>query len=149
MNVSMEKTSRGIHFLLFYIFLDKTYKIDDPPYSHCSFFPLHPLYLLFQPPPPDMFIYNNASCANKLLARWTVSSCEAGSETSGMGEALKSTVCGSSLDPTQPLEGLGNKALPSGGLEGWAAACVTHPPRLIPSWLFPLITIWAYLNCTF
>lgn len=61
----------------------------------------------------------------------------------------KHAVCCSSLDPTQPLEGLSNKALPSGGLWGWAAACVTHPPKLISSWFLPLITIPAHLNVRF
>lgn len=48
MNVSIKKTkhlSCISHFLLFYIFLDKTYK-DDPQYSSCFFFP-HCILFIF------------------------------------------------------------------------------------------------------
>lgn len=106
--------------------------------------PLFPLSLLLQPPPPDAFIYNCASCANKLLARWALSSWEAGGIR--RSKALKRPVCGVSLDP---MEGWDDGEPPSGGLRGLAVVCVTHPPRLIPSCFFPLIAFRVLLDYSF
>lgn len=114
--------------------------------------PLYPHNLPFCPPPPDMFIYRGASCANKLFTWWTTGSQEKGSNRSGTAKPLQSstpTPPNSSLELAQPLEGFSRKALPSGGLRGRATACVTHPLRLRSSWMVPLITGRAHMKLSF
>lgn len=108
--------------------------------SPCS--PLCLLRLLLRPPPPDMYIYDITSCAHQLLACWTLSIWEA-EDSKAFTKPTRSS------DATQRLEGSDNKELAGGGLQGSAVACVTHPPRLISSWLFPFVTIGAHLNAPF
>lgn len=56
-----------------------------------ALFPLFPLHLLLCPPPPDMFIYRGASCANRLFGRCTVNLRETGSNRSRTTKPLQST----------------------------------------------------------
>lgn len=56
-----------------------------------ALFPLFPLRLPLCPPPPDMFIYRGASCANRLFGRCTANLRETGSNRSRTAKPLQST----------------------------------------------------------
>lgn len=84
-------------------------------------------FVLRSPPPPDMFIYNNASCANRRTLSLNT-------------EQWSSERPGAALDPNDQR----NNALSGQSREG---SCVTHPLRNVYPAFYTFITSISPCRC--